>query len=180
MAHTSDTATDKFRSRHARASSVMGFNREEDDRIGIIFFDENWWNCRGLFRICVEPLFDATVLTVLPNRFWQLTFSTRAPRLRPASTSSRYVTLAPRNSAIRPFSISLPTADIFPPPADPGPRPPVFLHGRQVLRLLHHHDRLLPRPDRCHLPGMHDRSLPADWWKGPAYRGLLFPEKVDG
>jgi hypothetical protein len=47
---------------------------------------------------------------------------------------------------------------------DPRARPPIFLHGREVPRMLHHHHRLLPRPDRRHLPGLHDRSVPAYRW----------------
>ena len=41
------------------------------------------------------------------------------------------------------------------------PRPPLLLHGRQMPRLLHHHDRLLARPDRRHLRGLQHRAVPA-------------------
>ena len=64
--------------------------------------------------------------------------------------------------------------------SDPGARSPLLLHGRQVPRLLHNHDRLLPRANRRHLPGLHQRAVPADRWQGQTDRGLLFPEKVDG
>lgn len=46
-------------------------------------------------------------------------------------------------------------------------------------RLLHHHDRLLARANRRHLPGLHHRSLPAHGRQGPSHRGLLFQEEVN-
>ena len=62
---------------------------------------------------------------------------------------------------------------------DSRARSAILLHGRQVPRLLHHHHRLLTRPDRRHLPRLHNRALPADGRKGEAHRGLFIPEEVD-
>lgn len=53
------------------------------------------------------------------------------------------------------------TAHLLTPPPDARARPPLLLHGRQVPRLLQHHDRLLSRPDRRHLRFLRDRPLPA-------------------
>merc|ERR1711939_584357 len=62
---------------------------------------------------------------------------------------------------------------------DPCARPALLLHGRQVPWLLHHHHRLLPRPDRRRVRRLLSGPLPADRWQGQTHRGLLFPEKVD-
>ena len=64
-------------------------------------------------------------------------------------------------------------------PTDPRAPAPLLLHGRQVPRLLHHHHRLLARPDRRHLRRLLDRPLPAHRWQGPSDRGLLFPPQVN-
>ena len=45
-------------------------------------------------------------------------------------------------------------------------------------RLLHHHDRLLARPDRRHLPGLLDRAVPADGRQGALDGRMLVPEEV--
>ena len=37
------------------------------------------------------------------------------------------------------------------------------------------HNRVQPRPDHRHLPGVQLPSVPADWRKGPVDRWLLFP-----
>lgn len=61
---------------------------------------------------------------------------------------------------------------------DTGARPTVLLHGRQVPRLLHHHHRLLARPDRRHLRRVLDGAVPAYGWKSTTDGGLFVPEKV--
>jgi hypothetical protein len=65
-------------------------------------------------------------------------------------------------------------------PPEPCPCSPIFLHGRQVPRLLHYHHRLLTRTNRRHLRWMLNCALPTNWWKGSSDRGMLFPKKVDG
>ena len=65
------------------------------------------------------------------------------------------------------------------PSLEPCAPAPLLLHGRQVPRLLHHHHRLLARPDRRHLRRLLDRPLPAHRWQGPSDRGLLFPPEVN-
>jgi hypothetical protein len=62
---------------------------------------------------------------------------------------------------------------------DSRSRPTILLHGRQVPRLLHHHYRLLARPNRRRLRRLFTGALPTHWREGSAHRGLLFPEKVD-
>ena len=44
---------------------------------------------------------------------------------------------------------------------DPRPRAPLLLHGRQVPRLLHHHDGLLARADGRDLRGVFDCAVSA-------------------
>lgn len=63
--------------------------------------------------------------------------------------------------------------------SDPCAYSSLLLHGRQVPRLLHHHHRLLPRPDRRHLRRLLHRPLPAHRRQGQTHRGLLFPEEVN-
>ena len=46
-------------------------------------------------------------------------------------------------------------------------------------RLLHHHNRLLARPNRRHLWRLLDRAVPADGWKSAIDRGLLIQAEVD-
>ena len=48
-----------------------------------------------------------------------------------------------------------------------------------MSRLLHHHNRLLARPDRRHLRRLLDRAVPADGWKSAIDRGLLIQAEVD-
>lgn len=62
---------------------------------------------------------------------------------------------------------------------DTRARAPILLHGRQMPRLLHHHHRLLARPDRRHLRRLLDGALPADGRKGAVDGGMFVPEKVD-
>lgn len=62
--------------------------------------------------------------------------------------------------------------------ADPRARPALLLHGRQVPRLLHHHDGLLARANRRHLRRLLDRAVPTDGRQGSADGRLLVPEKV--
>ena len=40
-------------------------------------------------------------------------------------------------------------------------------------RLLHHHDRLLARPDRRHLRRLLDRAVPAYGWEGAIDGGVF-------
>lgn len=63
---------------------------------------------------------------------------------------------------------------------DARSRPPILLHGRQVPRLLHHHDRLLARPNRRRLRGLLTGALPTYRWQGAVDGGMLVQEKVDG
>lgn len=65
------------------------------------------------------------------------------------------------------------------PTPDPRARPALLLHGRQVPWLLHHHDRLLARPDRRHLRRLLDRAVPADGRQGEVDGGVLFSAEVD-
>jgi len=97
------------------------------------------------------------VLTACLDRFSLSISSTPARLPRPASTSSRCVH-KPRDYIHAVYIVRTDMDMVIGSCA----RPPLVLHGRQVPRLLHHHHRLLPRPDRCHLPRMHHRSLPAD------------------
>ena len=46
-------------------------------------------------------------------------------------------------------------------------------------RLLHHHNRLLARPNRRHLRRLLDRAVPADGWECAIDRGLLVQAEVD-
>jgi hypothetical protein len=69
--------------------------------------------------------------------------------------------------------------DSVPLSIDPCACSSIFLHGRQVPRLLHHHNRLLARSDRCHLCRLLDGSLPTHRWQGQAHRGLLVPTEVN-
>jgi len=62
---------------------------------------------------------------------------------------------------------------------DPRSRAAILLHGRQVPRLLHHHNRLQPRSDRRCLRRLLAGAVPAHWWQGETHRGLLVPEEVD-
>ena len=66
-----------------------------------------------------------------------------------------------------------------PPITDPRPRTPLLLHGRQVPRLLHHHDRLFARPNSRHLPRLLDCALPTNGRKGAFDRGMLVPAEVE-
>ncbi|PPQ63530.1 hypothetical protein CVT24_004758 [Panaeolus cyanescens] len=43
----------------------------------------------------------------------------------------------------------------------------------RFYRLFRHHHRLLARSNRCRLPIMHKRALPAHWWKGKTDRGYV-------
>ena len=45
-------------------------------------------------------------------------------------------------------------------------------------RLLHHHDRLLARPDRRHLRRLLDRAVPADGRQGATDGGVLVSAEV--
>ena len=54
-------------------------------------------------------------------------------------------------------------------PPDSRPRPTLILHGRQVPRLLYHHNRLLARTDRRHLRRLLTGALPANRWQGPSH-----------
>merc|ERR1712093_693463 len=56
-----------------------------------------------------------------------------------------------------------------------GAGPKLLLHGRQVPRMLQHHHRLLPRPDRRPVRILLDRPLPANRREGSIDRGLLLP-----
>lgn len=86
--------------------------------------------------------------------------STLPRRRKPGSTSLRFVkpNLSPNTT--------LHANMVF---TDPCARTPLLLHGRQVPRLLQHHDRLLSRPDRRHLRVVRDRPLPTDRWQGQAH-----------
>lgn len=118
-------------------------------------------------------------------RFSQSISSTRRPRRRRANTSSRYkrpisqsITKSspsptnlpsPVSISTHPHPITTPshTLPTFPiqyltsRPTDARPSPPLLLHGRKMPRLLHHHDRLLARPNRRHLRRLLHRALPA-------------------
>ncbi len=72
-----------------------------------------------------------------------------------------------------------PLTHIRPPALDTRARPALLLHGRQMPRLLHHHDRLLARPNRRHLWRLLDGPLPADGREGAVDGGLLVPEEVE-
>ena len=48
-----------------------------------------------------------------------------------------------------------------------------------MSRLLHHHNRLLARPNRRHLRRLLDRAVPADGWESAIDRGLLVQAEVD-
>ena len=63
---------------------------------------------------------------------------------------------------------------------DPSTWSSLFLHGRQVPRLLHHHHRLLTRTNRRSLRRLLSGAMPAHWWQGKADRGLLIQEEVEG
>ena len=63
---------------------------------------------------------------------------------------------------------------------DPRTRPPLLLHGRQVPRLLHHHDRLLARANRRRLRRVLAGAVPAYGRQGETHRGVLVSEEVDG
>lgn len=63
---------------------------------------------------------------------------------------------------------------------DPRPRPPLLLHGRKMPRLLHHHNRLLARPNSCHLRRLLNRAVPAHWWQSEINRGVFVPAEVEG
>jgi hypothetical protein len=62
---------------------------------------------------------------------------------------------------------------------DSRPCPPIILHGRQVPRLLHHHHRLLTRPDRRHLRRLLNGAMSTHRRQGSADGGLLIPKKVE-
>ena len=62
---------------------------------------------------------------------------------------------------------------------DPRTGPALLLHGRQMPRLLHHHNRLLARPDRRYLRRVLNRAVPADGWEGEVDRGVLVQAEVD-
>lgn len=64
-------------------------------------------------------------------------------------------------------------------PSEPRSSSSIILHGCQVPRLLHHHNRLLPRTNCSYLRRLLDCPLPTYWWKGSSDRGMLFPKKVD-
>ena len=63
---------------------------------------------------------------------------------------------------------------------DPRTRPALLLHGRQVPRLLHHHDRLLARANRRRLRRVLAGAVPAYGRQGETNRGVLVSEEVDG
>lgn len=113
-------------------------------------------------------------LTRCLYRFSQLISSTQPQPLRLASTSSRYAPIA-----FSGFLYIGVVVNLTLPLIDPCPCSPLLLHGRQVPRLLHHHHRLLPRTNRCHLRWLLDCALPTNRWKGPLDRRLLLPKKVD-
>ena len=56
---------------------------------------------------------------------------------------------------------------------DSRPRPPLILHGRQMPRLLHHHDRLLARTDRRRLWWVQHRAVSAYRWESAVDGGML-------
>jgi hypothetical protein len=64
-------------------------------------------------------------------------------------------------------------------PTDPRIRPAQLLHGRQVSRLLHNHDRLLARPDRGRVRRLLAGAVPADRRQGAADRGVLVPQEIN-
>ena len=122
---------------------------------------------------------DENVNILLSTRFSRSTSSTLRLRLRPVSTSSRdgdtYRRLLAHHNHQGP-STDFEFFFFF---LDSCAYAPLFLHGRQVPRLLHHHHRLLARPDRRRLCRLLDRPLPAHRWQGQTHGGLLFPEKVN-
>ena len=116
---------------------------------------------------------------MLSTRFSRSTSSTLRLRLRPVSTSSRYGDTYRRLLAHHNHQGPSTDFEFFFFFLDSCAYAPLFLHGRQVPRLLHHHHRLLARPDRRCLCRLLDRPLPAHRWQGQTHGGLLFPEKVN-
>ena len=122
---------------------------------------------------------DENVNILLSTRFSRSTSSTLRLRLRPVSTSSRYGDTYRRLLAHHNHQGPSTDFEFFFFFLDSCAYAPLFLHGRQVPRLLHHHHRLLARPDRRRLCRLLDRPLPAHRWQGQTHGGLLFPEKVN-
>ena len=46
-------------------------------------------------------------------------------------------------------------------------------------RLLHHHNRLLARPNSRDLRRLLDRAVPAHWWESEINRGLFVQAEVE-
>ena len=61
---------------------------------------------------------------------------------------------------------TIPQSADIPVPIDARPRSPLFLHGRQMPRLLHNHHRLLARPNCRHLRWLLDCSMSANGRQG--------------
>lgn len=62
--------------------------------------------------------------------------------------------------------------------SDTSTRAPILLHGRQVPRLLHHHNRFLTCPNCCHLWRMQYCAMSAHRRQSAIDGGLQLQEEV--
>jgi hypothetical protein len=138
-----------------------------------------WYRQNGLFSSQLRPssLWNNLLLVMDANHFHLSPGSCRRPfESNTGSGSPETQTQSKLMSIARlfqtPFLQSIFSPFLFNltvlPDIDTCARAPLILHGRQMPRLLYHHNRLLARADSCHLWRLLNCPMSTHRWQSPA------------